>query len=272
MSEHQQLQTAAPNTPNPTLEEQAAAMDAEAAKQEQGQEQQQEQQQEEQPTTPERPEWLQDKYLSEDRSVEDAIQEQAKAYTELQKKLGERQETTEGNTAFQETLTAAREEFFSNEGKLADETYEKLANAGLPREIVDEFIENQQAKSNLYALNLVNEAGGQKQHDDLLNWGADNLTSEEIDLFNADYTSGNLVKAGKAIRDLQARKQVAEGFTGTLLRGETNTAAGVRPYTSQVEITKDFQSEPYRKGDKAFHDKVQQRLAITDMSNLPSRA
>ena len=40
---------------------------------------------------PEKPEWLQDKYLTEGRSIEDAIQEQAKAYTEAQKKLSERQ-------------------------------------------------------------------------------------------------------------------------------------------------------------------------------------
>ena len=36
----------------------------------------------------ERPEWLQDKYMTEDRSMEDSISEQAKAYVESQKMLG----------------------------------------------------------------------------------------------------------------------------------------------------------------------------------------
>lgn len=36
----------------------------------------------------ERPEWLQDKYITEERSLDDAISEQAKAYVESQKMLG----------------------------------------------------------------------------------------------------------------------------------------------------------------------------------------
>ena len=81
--------------------------------------------------TPEKPEWLQDKYLTEGRSVEDAIQEQAKAYTEAQKKLSERQgiqenKATESQGNVSELVNNAREEFFSNDGQLSEDTYKAL--------------------------------------------------------------------------------------------------------------------------------------------------
>ena len=140
--------------PGPTLEQQAAQLEAKANDdtQEVGTETggQIEQSQETQ-----RPEWLQDKYMSDERSIEDAIAEQAKAYTELQKKLGERQEQqSQEPTQFNQTLNDARNEFFENDGKLSEDTYTKLTDAGLPKEVVDSFIESQQASIELQQLKL----------------------------------------------------------------------------------------------------------------------
>lgn len=258
----------------PTLEQQAAQLEAKAegGTQEAGTETvgQPEQTQEIQ-----RPEWLQDKYLSDDRSIEDAIAEQAKAYTELQKKLGERQEAqeTQQPTEFNQTLNDARNEFFENDGKLSDDTYTKLTDAGLPKEVVDSFIESQQATIELQQIKLHQVAGGQEQHDSLLEWGGENLSSEEIALFNADYTSGDMTKASTALKNLQARYQVANGSPAAqTFRGDTSSAAGVQPFSSMQEVKAAMQDPKYKSGNKEFHDNLQKRLAVTNMSSLPPKA
>ena len=258
----------------PTLEQQAAQLDAKAegGTQETGTETggQPEQTQEIQ-----RPEWLLDKYMPEGRSIEDGMAEQAKAYNELQKKLGERQEAqeTQQPTEFNQTLNDARNEFFENDGKLSDDTYTKLTDAGLPKEVVDSFIESQQATIELQQIKLHQVAGGQEQHDSLLEWGGENLTSEEIELFNADYTSGDMAKATMALKNLQARYQVANGSPAAqTFRGDTSSAAGVQPFSSMQEVKAAMQDPKYKSGDKAFHDNLQKRLAVTNMASLPPKA
>jgi len=258
--------------PGPTLEQQAAQLEAKASGEtpEPDGNPQPEQTQEIQ-----RPEWLQDKYMSDDRSVEDAIAEQAKAYTELQKKLGERQEQSQSQepTEFTQTLNDARNEFFENEGNLSEDTYAKLTEAGMPKEVVDSFIANQQATIELQEIKLQQVAGGKEQHDALLEWGGDNLTPEEIELFNADYTSGDMAKASMAVKNLQARYQVANGSPAAqTFRGDTSSSAGVQPFSSMQEVKVAMQDPKYKTGNKEFHDNLQKRLAVTDMKSLPPRA
>lgn len=219
---------------------------------------------------PEKPEWLQDKYLTEGKSIEDAIQEQAKAYTEAQKKLSERQgiqekeAPAEGNIS--ETVNAARTEFFENDGKLSDDTYKALEQSGMPKEAVDAFIEGQTAKAELYNMQLQSIGGD--QHQSALEWGGDNLSDAEIQAFNSEYTSGDITRATVAMKGLLAQYQVANGKPGKLLQGETSGTAGVQAYASKQEWLSDMKDPKYRTNDAAFHAQVQKRLAVTDISKL----
>ena len=218
---------------------------------------------------PEKPEWLQDKYLTEGRSVEDAIQEQAKAYTEAQKKLSERQgiekpETpTEGNIS--ETVHAARTEFYENDGQLSEDTYKALEAGGMPKEVVDAFIEGQKAQAELYNMQLQ-QIGGE-DHKTALEWGGDNLTEAEIAAFNSEYTSGDLTRATVAMKGLLAQYQLANGRPSKLLQGETSGLAGVQPY-SKAEMMAAMKDPRYKNGDKNFHAEVQKRLAVTNAQHL----
>lgn len=219
---------------------------------------------------PEKPEWLQDKYLTEGKSIEDAIQEQAKAYTEAQKKLSERQGIQEKETPAEgnisETVNAARTEFFENDGKLSDDTYKALEQSGMPKEAVDAFIEGQTAKAELYNMQLQSIGGD--QHQSALEWGGDNLSDAEIQAFNSEYTSGDITRATVAMKGLLAQYQVANGKPGKLLQGETSGTAGVQAYASKQEWLSDMKDPKYRTNDAAFHAQVQKRLAVTDISKL----
>ena len=102
-----------------------------------------------------RPEWLPEKF----KSAEDM----ANAYSELEKKMGaganEEQEQQEEESEVQEEtndtqeedldsndiVVEASKEFFQNDGKLSEETYENLAKAGISKEIVDSYAAGQQA-------------------------------------------------------------------------------------------------------------------------------
>ena len=221
---------------------------------------------------PEKPEWLQDKYLTEGRSIEDAIQEQAKAYTEAQKKLSERQQGIQENKAIEsegnigELVNNAREEFFNNDGQLSEETHKALEQSGMPKDVVNEFIEGQAAKLQLFNMQLQSIGG--EQHQSALEWGGDNLSDAEIAAFNADYTSGDITRATIAMKGLLAQYQVANGKPGKLLQGETSGTAGVQAYASKQEWLTDMKNPKYKANDVAYHTQVQKRLAVTDITKL----
>jgi len=221
---------------------------------------------------PEKPEWLQDKYLTEGRSIEDAIQEQAKAYTEAQKKLSERQQGTQENKATEsqgnvsELVNNAREEFFSNDGQLSEDTYKALEQSGMPKDVVDAFIEGQTAKAQLYNTQLQSIGG--EQHQSALDWGGENLSDAEIAAFNKEYTSGDITRATVAMKGLLAQYQVANGKPGKLLQGETSGTAGVQAYASKQEWLADMKNPKYKANDVAYHAQVQKRLAVTDITKL----
>ena len=118
---------------NITLEQEAAAIDAKAN--EQASETSVEESAPE--VSSERPEWLPEKFQS--------AEDMAKAYAELESKQssGEEAETSEST---EETITEEAQTFavndasaeFEEKGQLSDATYEKLAEVGLGKEMVDQ--------------------------------------------------------------------------------------------------------------------------------------
>ena len=157
----------------------------------------------EQPQTEEvqsdRPEWLPEKF----KSAEDM----ARAYSELEKKMGagakedeaeveqseteaeNKQEQTEENVseAYQ-TIAEASKEFFENDGQLSEETYNALEKAGLPRDLVDSYAAGQQALLQSEEAQIQSVANG--QYDAMAEWANENLPQEEIDAFDEAVTGG----------------------------------------------------------------------------------
>ena len=113
-----------------------------------------------------RPEWLPEKF----NSAEDL----AKAYSELESKLGQPKETTQNeskaeqpsdNDVAQELDSRGLDlqEFsseFSEKGELSQDSYEKLEKAGITRNIVDQYIDGQQALAAQYESDVMSIAGG----------------------------------------------------------------------------------------------------------------
>ena len=220
-----------------------------------------------------RPQWLPEKF----KSAEDMAQ----AYSELEKKLGQpkeeateepeqseaevenKEEQTEENVseAYQ-TIAEASKEFFENDGQLSEETYNALEKAGLPRDLVDSYAAGQQALLQSEEAQIQSVAHG--QYDAMAEWANENLPQEEIDAFDEAVTGGTVQQAKLAVQGLYARFQNATGSTPKLTQGNV-AGPSAMPFKSMQELAR-AQSDPrYRSGDKAYHEEIDRRLAVSNI-------
>jgi len=221
----------------------------------------------------ERPEWLPEKF----KSAEDM----ANAYSELEKKLGqpaseeqqeeEPQQTEENENEndkpeagnYNEAVVEASKEFFENDGQLSEETYQKLEKVGLPRDLVDSYAAGQQALLQSEEAQIKGVAGG--EYDQMAEWANEHLPSEEVDAFDEAVTSGSVQQAKLAVQGLYARYQNATGSRPkTLVQGAVS-GSSTMPFKSMQELAR-AQSDPrYRSGDKAYHQEIDRRLAVSNI-------
>jgi len=220
----------------------------------------------------ERPEWLPEKF----KSPEDMAQ----AYSELEKKMGQgtteeqTAETTEDNEGdvqddkpddnenadYNAVVVDASKEFFENDGQLSEETYEKLAKAGLPKELVDSYAAGQQALLQSEEGEIKSVANG--QFDAMAEWANDNLQQEEIDAFDDIVTTGTKEQAKFAVKSLYDRYTQANGSSPRLVQGAV-TGGSTMPFKSMQELAR-AQSDPrYKSGDKAYHEEIDRRLSVS---------
>lgn len=239
-------------TEGPSLEEQAAAMDAaqEAPTEE---------------TPSDRPEWLPEKF----NSAEDL----AKAYAELEQRLGQPREDAgepQGEEEVRENLENAGVDYdalskeFWEQGGLSDESYALLANAGVPRHIVDSYIASQNAAAENQRNSIMNEVGGPEGYAQLTSWAADNLDDAEIDYFNKVIDGNDFQAIQMAVRSIAARRDVAEGVEPkrNLSGGISGGSGGV--YESVTQLMTDMQSKQYET-DPAFRAQVEAKLARSNI-------
>lgn len=219
-----------------------------------------------------RPEWLPEKF----NSPEDL----AKGYSELERQFTQsRQEAaqagkTEGSDEVSPSETQATEEAreavensgldfnsmqteFAENGELSEDTYKDLENRGIPKEMVDAYVEGQKAKATEYSNELFEFAGGEESYKGMLEWASDNMADSEIDAFNDSISSGNTSQARLAIDGLVSRYRDNGGFEPSLVGGKAS--ASVDTYNSWAQVTKDMGTPEYKK-DPAFRQAVEKKL------------
>lgn len=222
-------------------------------------------QQGEEASTEDRPEWLPEKF----KTVEDM----AKAYQNLETKLGQGENSDEDNAEVDQTANDAVEaagldfetmsqEYFDNDG-LSQDTYDKLEAGGIPREIVDQYIAGQKASGEATRTELLETVGGEEQYSEMTNWAADAFSDGEIDAFNDAINQGNSNMARMAIAGLKARYEAANGSE------PSRTISGAEPkdgsaYRSVAELMEDMSNPKYH-NDDAFRSDVERKLARSDI-------
>ena len=202
----------------------------------------------------ERPEWMPEKF--------DSPEEFAKAYKELEAKLGEGAVEELPTELSADSLDKYSERYAEN-GKLEDEDYSELEKMGLPRSIVDSYIQGNEAALQVAQNTVFGEVGGQDNYQEMVTWASTNLDTDEIALYDEAMNSGDMTKVMNAVRGLNARHSNSEGRTPTLVKGKSkgNNTSG---YASLEEMKVDMRNPKYH-ADPAFREQVQRKLSVSNI-------
>jgi hypothetical protein len=236
-------------TAGPSLEEQAAEMDAGVQEQ----------------NDTDRPEWLPEKFGSPE--------DMAKAYSELESRMGSQetedvsdQEESEVREELDQAgvdYDALSQEFWAN-GDLSPDSYDMLDQAGIPREIVDSYITSQLSVMESQRSNIMNEVGGEEGYQALTSWAADNLDDSEIDYFNRMMDSNDFNAIRMSVRSIAARREASEGIEPSRnLSGSLSGGTG-GSYDSVQQLMSDMQSPSYE-NDPAFRAQVEAKLGRSNI-------
>jgi hypothetical protein len=210
-------------------------------------------------TQSERPEWLPEKFASPE--------DMAKAYSELEGKLsGSTEETqsepVEPSDSFN-AITAASDEF-TESGQLSDETFKSLEDAGLPRDLVEAYIQGQQALAASQANSVYDAVGGEESYKAMAEWATENLDQSAQDAFNQIVESGSIEQAKVAAQGLFAQYRSATGGVEPKLAQGSTTGNTVTPFYSSKSLT-DAMADPRYKHDSGYQAEVHRRLAVSDI-------
>ena len=221
-------------------------------------------------------------------------QELEKAYVELQKKLGDKgsgdsseagdsqdSEQVESKESEQETKEA-KENTASNgildqlwEQAHTKESYQKETVEALnklsPVEIADahlkfrEQVERSQPQmTEKHVTELKNIAGGEQQYGEMLQWATNNLSDQEVKMFDAVMDQGNPLAAFFAVRSLAYRYNDAKGYDGKMVTGRAPRSDGDQ-FQSQAEVV-EAMSDPRYDRDPAFRQKVMKKLERSNVN------
>lgn len=214
-----------------------------------------------------------------------------KAYLELQKKLGQKEDKEEGAESGEEseaestdsteeetpdelaaekdTLLKASEEYYSNNNQLKPETIEKLKE--LPSEkLIEAYLELQKnsdpvaAKplSDADAAEIVKSVGGEASYNETLAWAAENLTPAEVAAYDNVVNTGNKDAIFFAVQALNQRYKDAVGFEGNQVSGKSVKNTAVKGFRSQAELARAI-SDPRYRNDPAYRLDIETKLAAS---------
>ena len=150
----------------------------------------------------------------------------------------------------QEDQTRYGEEL-ARDGKLSDASYAELAKKGLPRDLVDQFIQGQQAASERFFGEVYQFVGGKERYDEMMRWASANLSEEEKASYNEMLGSRKTttIKAGLTAL-FNAFEKASPTPPAAQLSGTGSAAGAVGGsdiYTSREEMAADMGKDDYWK-------------------------
>jgi hypothetical protein len=205
------------------------------------------------PATPERPEWLPEKFQNP--------ADLAKAYGELEKKFASKGADLSGLDQFNDE--------FAKTGDLSEESIKKVAAMGIPEPLVRAYVEGQKAVTQTNINSVMGLAGGEAQYQALTEWASSNISEDEVDAFNNIMESGNMNTIKMAVAGLKARYEQANGASsGRLIQGEVKGPSG-GAFRSIAEIVEAMKDPRYAK-DPAYRSDVEKRVALSNALGVSS--
>ena len=216
-------------------------------------------------------------------------QELEKAYVELQKKLGSKdepkedvEETSATEDETEETslsdgaslITSANDEYYANEGKLSEETLDKFSSMS-SKELVEAYLEVQGTdafKANTQEVadlsdseinTIKNFAGGEAQYDNIIAWANTNLDAKSQEAFDSIVNTGSVDAIKIAVSGLKSQYEAANGYEGKMYTGKA-PKGNTDVFRSQAELVAAMSDKRYDR-DPAYRQDIIEKLDRSDL-------
>ena len=211
----------------------------------------------------ERPEWLPEKF----ESAEDL----AKAYSELESKLGKGEDSEESPETPKEALNVEKyADEYADKGELSDEAFKALEEYGIPKDLVEKFIEGQSALQQNQITQIYNSVGGEEKFEQIRQWASETLSQQEIETIDKQLNADDFETVSTAMKGLNARFNNETGHGPDILQGSTSGRAGHKPFESIGEYTsamtaRDNSGKKKYETDSSYRKQIENRLAISNI-------
>lgn len=139
----------------------------------------------------------------------------------------------------------------------------KLEDAGLPGELLDDYLAGIQARLVAGEQAAYNLVGGQEQYNEMVAWARETLTPQQAEAFDVAVT--NPQTAELAIKGLYADFKASGAATTSFRAQGGTTQKGLAPIRSRAELAEIVGTDRY-KTDPAYRAEVEQRLAASRKS------
>ena len=211
-------------------------------------------------------------------------QELEKAYVELQKKLGEGEETEVAEEQPEEKpklsegaslITDATDEYFKNGNKLSEDTMQKFASMS-SQDLIKAYLEVQSdpqyqsvnaepapAITDSEINQIKNSAGGEQAYANIINWSKNNLDKSAISAFDQVVETGSIEAIKLAVSGLKAEYDAANGVEGRMVTGKAPTKSG-DVFRSQQELVAAMNDPRYDR-DPAYRQDIIEKLDRSDL-------
>jgi hypothetical protein len=204
-----------------------------------------------------------------------SAEEIAKAYVELEKKLGggQNEQATPNETPPEPNEEVAEEqpnylkEYIEN-GDLSEESYKLLEEKGYSREEVIDRLEFEKFRQEKQISELVEPIGGIEEYTKLNEWASENIPQEQIAAFYEEFKAAGPLAKKALIKDayMYYKQSIGEDV-GTYLHTNEPQTKQVKGYTSQHELQKDM-SDPRYGVDRSYTLAVEEKVARSNLDKL----
>jgi len=187
------------------------------------------------------------------------------AYLELQKKLGEQPEEKTEESEPEDTGSILDRLWEESQTELTPETVKAISEAD-PSKLAEMYLEyRSQQESSQQSSTMTDQdvnglkglVGGEKNYNEMLGWASQNLSEQDIEMYDAVMELGNPAAARFAIEALAYRYQESNGVEPDLVQGKSPGVGGA--FRSQAEVVQAM-SDPRYDSDPAYRRDVMKKL------------
>ena len=173
---------------------------------------------------------------------------------------------------------AINKHYQENNGTITEEHYKQLEQTGLPRNLIDSYLNGLQPQEGTQPTadpsfpeyeDIVGIAGGEEKYLEMLQWMDGNIPKEELQEFDkiVDAEKRNIPQVTLAVQKMFTRYKNAMGVEPKLISGQTSSSPNTKVFRSNAEVVAAMR-DPRYKTDIAFQHEVQRRLAESNVFGI----